>query len=260
MSENGSLFSNFFDSADKPTVKADLWKVGFDSFIDTVTHPVDTLLHPGANVKRILEKDLPDMYVMPPSTLNKLIVGGVNAQKSFRENPTLLNEYQTMRRLNPSIKNMIDDFFQLQTELEMYNGDLKKVYHAYPTFVRYLSEKYGDKKVKFNPSQNAYLDMILNHYSDVYNSFLDTLNLKSTVIEEAYKGIRSPISDVVGSITGVNLNDSNPGDSLQNPVNWIKAVLKQLFGFDLDAGSILVYVGVALLVLMLISKVFNKLL
>lgn len=238
-------------------------EVAGKTFVELITHPVDTLLNPGRAVKEVLNGSLEEKTVISSSDI-ELYNAQWDAFYKFREALTPAEREKQIKEINDWLsvdhnKRYMMDIQRLGSDVYKFEGDLAKIKKNDPVIIDYLKEDFGGKPIQFK--RQAERGHLLDYYQRAlegqYNAYIETVNWKNTVVDAAAQGTPSVIGDTVKKITGIDI--SNPNVSYQNPIDLLFAILSAIFGTSFDFKNIGLYIGIGLLVLLLVTHFINKL-
>lgn len=233
------------------------------TFVELVTHPVDMLLNPSKSVKEALSSTLEEKTVISQSDID-LYNGYWDSFYKFREALTPAERQKQIKEINDWLgvdhnKKYMMDIQRLGSDVYKFQGDLTNIRKNDPTVIDYLREDFGGKPIQFK--RQAEKGHLLDYYQKAlegqYNAYIETVNWKTNVVENAAQGTPSIIGDTVSRVTGINI--SNPNKSYQNPINLLYTLMYSIFGSSFNISNIGLYLGIALLVLLLMTHFINKL-
>lgn len=237
-------------------------EVIWDAFTEGASHPVDLLFNTGAIVDKVLDKTIPEKTVVDPQVLDEVFnkANAFSAKYLKATNGKLPADVQKWLEKDHH-QNWTNSIDELRKGFFEFRGDLIKIGDRYPLLYKQLKQYFNGQKIAVSnqPMTDAVRDYIAMEAS-AYNAYLDTVNWKQNQINRAVENAPNIIDDVIKSGTGVSIKEilpNAPGQNV-NVVEMLAALFKNVTGIDLSIGTIITFAGVAILVLVLVNHLLNK--
>lgn len=234
----------------------------WDTIVDSVEHPIDLLVNPGAVSERVAAKEIPE----------KTVVDAEELQRAYQRWDRYIETYEALKHKPPpeveaylkeqnrsswaqALSDLRKGFFE-------FRGDLAKINAKFPKLFQQLHSYFGEDLIidRSNWGKSEALDAFLDAEETTYAAYWNTINWKKNYLKQINEQTPGPIKVIVKGVTGVDI--SNPGlDQNGQPTSLLDLVtqlLKNFTGIDLNISTLGMYLGIGLIIFMIVIHFINK--